>query len=339
MGAVVGGWFVSSYLWMRKWKILVVDAQDNEALNVSDLHVKFTVKKAHEVANYSTIEIYNLTAETEQKILKEGDRVIVEAGYEGYLSTAADGTVQEIKDEKGNAQDKQYGKIFDGKIIYPSRRKENNTDYVLSLLCVDGDNILNANFVSKTLNKGINQRQILEAVCEKSITKIPTNNVTQGLSGQKLPRGKVIFGEPKDYISDMARGNGASYWIEDGKLNMTKLTDVAADEAIVQTPTTGLVGLPTQTQYGASFKLLLNPAVKMGTLVQLKNSEIAEAQVTPGQKQTPLDDEWIYQVIEVTHTGDTNGNDWYTVCNAVSRYGKGTLAAMLANAQQNPNGV
>ena len=126
---------------MRKWKILVVDAQDNEALNVSDLHVKFTVKKAHEVANYSTIEIYNLTAEAEQKILKEGDRVIVEAGYEGYLSTAADGTIQEVSD-------KQYGKIFDGKIIYPSRRKENNTDYVLSLLCVDGDNILNANFVS-----------------------------------------------------------------------------------------------------------------------------------------------------------------------------------------------
>lgn len=56
---------MSSYLWMRKWKILVVDAQDKEALNVSDLHVKFTVKKSREINNYSTVEIYNLTAATE----------------------------------------------------------------------------------------------------------------------------------------------------------------------------------------------------------------------------------------------------------------------------------
>lgn len=330
---------MSSYLWMRKWKILVVDDQDKEALNVSDLHVKFTVKKSREINNYSTVEIYNLTAATEQKILKEGDRIIIEAGYEGYLTTSADGSVQEAKDVEGNVQEKQYGVIFDGKIIYPSRRKENNTDYVLSLLCVDGANVLAKNFIAKTLNKGVNQRQILDAVCEKSKTKIPTNSITQGLSGQKLPRGKVIFGEPKDYISDIARGNGASYWVNDGKLNMIKLADAAKDEALVQTPTTGLVGMPTQTQYGANFKLLLNPAVHMWSLVQLKNSEIAEAQVTPGQAQMPLDKEWIYQVIELTHTGDTMGNDWYTSCVAVSRYGKGVLPALMANNSQNPNGV
>lgn len=90
---------MSSYLWMRKWKILVVDAQDKEALNVSDLHVKFTVKKSREINNYSTVEIYNLTAATEQKILKEGDRIIIEAGYEGYLTTSADGSIQEAKDK------------------------------------------------------------------------------------------------------------------------------------------------------------------------------------------------------------------------------------------------
>lgn len=92
---------MSSYLWMRKWKILVVDDQDKEALNVSDLHVKFTVKKSREINNYSTVEIYNLTAATEQKILKEGDRIIIEAGYEGYLTTSADGSVREAKNLKG----------------------------------------------------------------------------------------------------------------------------------------------------------------------------------------------------------------------------------------------
>lgn len=330
---------MSDYLWMRKWKILVIDKQDKEALNVSDLRVVFSVKRQKEAANFATVEIYNLTAETEQRIIKEGDRIVIEAGYEGYLNTAADGTIQEEKDSEGKTQEKQYGKIFDGQVIYPSRRKENNTDYVLHLLCVDGQNRLRQNFVGKTLNKGLNQRQVLDAVCEKSQTRIPTNTITQGLSGQKLPRGKVLFGEPKDYISDIARGNGASFWIEDGELNMTKLSDAATDEAIVVTPTTGLIGMPTQTQYGASFRLLLNPAVGMKSLVQIKNSEITEAQAQPGTQQSPLDPDWIYQVIEVTHHGDTRGNDWYTECAAISRYGKGALPALLANNAQNPNGV
>lgn len=327
---------------MRKWRVLVVDANDKEALNVSDLRVKFTVKKAREVANFATIEIFNLTAETEQSIIKDGDRVVIEAGYEGYLTTSDDdGSIGYKTEQDGKtAQEKQYGKIFDGQIIYPSRRKENNTDYVLTLLCVDGQTILRQNFIAKTLNKGLNQRQIVDAVCEKSKTKIPTNNITQGLSGQKLPRGKVLFGQPVDYLADVARGNAASYWVEDGTLNITKLTDEAEDEAIVVTPTTGLIGVPTQTQYGASFRLLLNPAVGMKSLVKIKDSEMIEASdVKLGSKQTAMDPEWIYQVTEVTHTGDTRGNEWYTECSAVSRYGTGALVALMSNAAQNPNGV
>lgn len=329
---------MSNYLWMRKWKILVTDKQDKEALNVSDLRVVFNIRRAREAAAFATVEIYNLTADTEKKIIEEGDRIIIEAGYEGYLTTDAEGNITEQKDKDGNTQEKQYGKIFDGEVIWPSRRKENNTDYVLALVCVDGKNVMKQNFVKKTLTKGLNQRQVLAAVCDKSETKIPTNTITQGLSGQKLPRGKVIFGEPRDAISDIARGNGASYWIEDGQLNMTKLSDPAKDEAIVVSPTTGLVGTPTQTQYGANFKVLLNPAIKMEGLVQIK-AEINEAQSSPGSQQSQLDPDGIYQVIEVTHHGDTCGNDWYTDCKTVSRYGTGALPALLSNAAQNPNGA
>ena len=61
--------------------------------------------------------------------------------------------------------------------------------------------------------------------------------------------------------------------------------------------------------------------------------------MTPGQQQAPLDDEWIYQVMELTHVGDTRGNDWYTEIQGISRYGKGSLAALLGNSGQNGNGV
>lgn len=324
---------MSEYLWMRKWRILIADAQDNKVLDVSDLRVTFNVRRAMETNHYAEISIYNLNNATEQLIIKEGDRVIIEAGYAGYPNTSqGDGNKEEQTAE-------QYGKIFDGQVIFPSRRKESNTDYVLTLLCVDGANPLRMTFVQKTLNRGLNQRQLLQAVCDKEAGDILTNNITQGLSEQKLPRGRVLFGDPRDMIADIARGNAANYWVEDGRLNMEKLSDEVTAEAVVVTPTTGLVGMPNQTQYGASFRLLLNPSVSMKTLVQLKNSEINEVQAKPGEVVTPLDDKWIYQVIEVVHHGDTRGQDWYTDCTAVSRYGKGSLVALMANAAQNPNGA
>ena len=77
----------------------------------------------------------------------------------------------------------------------------------------------------------------------------------------------------------------------------------------------------------------------MGTRIQLKNSQVNETTVMPGQKQAPLDDEWIYQCIEVTHRGDTKGNDWYTEVVGISRYGKGSLPALLGDSGVNGMGV
>lgn len=328
-------------LWIRKWKILVADKDDNEALNVSDLHCTFEVHKSHEKNGMTaTVNIYNLTADTEKKLIEEGDRLIIEAGY---TTTVQEDVTEE--DEEGNKETKtqdveiQYGKIFDGQVVWPSRHKDSNVDYVLTLLAIDGDSPLNLNFIKKTVNRGMNQRQALDQVCYGSETQIKTEAITDGLSEQQLSRGKVFFGRPVDYIQDICRGNQASYYVEDGALHVTRLQDISKEEALVVTPSTGLIGMPQQTQDGVTYRVLLNPAIKLGTFVQLKNSEVNEAQVMPGQVQKPIDDEWIYQTKALTHRGDTRGNDWYTEVQGISRYGTGSIPAMLANMKTNGNGV
>lgn len=57
------------------------------ALDVSLLHCVFRVRRGMDFNNHAEIKIYNLNRETEDKIIKEGDRLIIEAGYEGYLNT------------------------------------------------------------------------------------------------------------------------------------------------------------------------------------------------------------------------------------------------------------
>lgn len=334
---------MNGQLWGRRWRILVSkpatknNPNEEEALNVSELHCTFEIhKKRGKGGFYAVCKIYNLTAATENKLIREGDRLIIEAGYDGTAEkdvTNADGTVQT------ETVPLQYGKIFDGRIIYPSRSKESNVDYILTLTAIDGDAPLNLNHISKTVNRGLNMRKVVETVCNDSEVKTPINTVSNGLSPQTLPRGKVFYGRPYDYVQDVCRGNSADYYIEDGQLNVVRLQDVAKDEALVVTPNNGLIGTPQQTQDGVSFKLLLNPAIHLGSMIQLKNVEINEVSVMPGQRQAPLDDDWIYQAIEITHRGDTRGNDWYTEVIGISRYGKGALPALLGDSGTNGMGV
>lgn len=328
---------MSNYLWNRKWKILITDKDDREALNMSDLHCTFEVhKRPSQGGSYAVLNIYNLADETEKKLIQDADRVIIEAGYQGTISANPNqGILDNVQNNEAD-QVAYYGKIFDGKVIYPSRHKESNTDYVLTLACIDGDQPLNFNYIAKSVNRGLNQRRIVETVCKDGKVEFPVASISDGLSEQVLPRGKVFFGKPTEYIEDVCRGNNAIYFVEDGAVNVYKLTDVAEDEALVISPETGLIGTPTQITDGVKFTILLNPSVHIKTMIQIKNSEVKEQTVLPGQAQRPLDDDWIYQCIELTHRGDTRGNAWYTDIIGVSRYGKNALAAMLANSQQAP---
>lgn len=309
-------------LWIRKWHILVTtgnaEGGEETALDVSDLHCSFEIhKNPGKEASYATCRIYNLNAQTENRLINEGDRLIIEAGYESG----------------------QYGKIFDGQIVWPSRSRENGTDYILTLMAIDGDKLLNGCFISKTVNRGLNQRQVIETVAKDAEEQTPVAKISDNLSTQELPRGKVFFGSAYQYLKDACRGNAASFYIEDGQLNVTKLIDATDDEAIVLSPETGLLGSPEQVMHGVSFKCLLNPNIRLGRLVQLKNVTANEMQASPGDNVTPLDDEWIYQCYQLTHTGDTRGETWYTEVQGISRCGKGSIAAILANAEQNGNGV
>ena len=330
-------------LWIRKYRILVSkankegDSKEEEALNVSDLHCSFEVHKKRERGGmYAICRIYNPNSDTEDKLVMEGDRLIIEAGYQSS-------TTETVTDEKGNqssiTSDLQYGKIFDGKIVWPSRARESNTDYVLTLMAIDGDEPLNLSFISKTVNRGLNARKIIETVVNVSEVKTPINRISEGLSNQSLPRGKVFFGKPYNYVQNVCRGNAASFYIEDGNLNVVRLQDISKEEALVVTPQNGLIGTPQQIQMGVSFRMLLNPAIHLESMIQIKGVQVNEASVTPGQQQAPLDDEWIYQVFELTHVGDTRGNEWYTEVQGISRYGKGSLPALLGNSGQNGMGV
>ena len=98
-------------LWLRKWKILIADKNDNEALNVSELHCTFEVHKSRDKNGfYATCKIYNLTAATEKQLIDEGDRLIIEAGYSTTVQENAGDIYAEAQqiNEDRKAQETSY---------------------------------------------------------------------------------------------------------------------------------------------------------------------------------------------------------------------------------------
>lgn len=319
---------LDNILYGRKYRVLVADDKTT-ALDVSNLRVVFKIEKLPSaVANYAEIKIYNLREETETGIINESTRVIVEAGYDGYYTQTINGT-------EFTYIANQYGVIFEGEIIQYIREKEDNVDHVLTLVCCDGNSFLSDNIISMTVNAGQNKRQIINTISQKSLIPSEIGRVSPDISSQRLPRGKVIFGEPKKYLRDIARESNGEFFIEDGRIYIQRSTDVPPGQTLVISPTSGLIGTPEQTQEGISFRTLLDPRIKLFTMIKIDNSYIQQIRQQRGQYQLILDQNGQYQAYKITHVGDSRGLEWYTEVEGVGRYGK--CPAFLFDQSQAPN--
>ena len=321
---------MANILWGRKYKIQVVDEKTGKGWDVSQLRCTFRIEAYdYQQSNISIISIYNLDSATETEILKNGNRVIVEAGYEGTISTESG---QQTKTYT------QYGKIYDGSVVQMIRTKDNNLDYQFSIACLDSQTFLNQNFVAVSLAANSTPRQIVHAVNSQSNSPIEVGKISDDLKETKLPRGKVLFGMPRDYLRDIAYDNNTTFYTENNKLYLEKLTDIKADEAINLTAQTGLIGYPQQTNDGVEFKCLLHPGIKIRGYCKIDNSQVRLAHAQRGQRFSPLDLDGEYQVMRMVHSGDTRGDEWYTSVTGISRLGKGFIPFLMEYGNQNPYG-
>ena len=279
-------------------------------LDVSDLKVVFSIQRtAMYNPNKATITIYNLNASTEMSIVQEGYRIIVEAGYES-----------------------NYGQIFDGTILMCNRAKQNGTDYILSILALDGTQFLNEGYCSLTYAKGQTARAIVDGITNKAAVGIALGYASPVLGTVKYSKGMVVHGLAKNTLSDIAKSINGTWFVDNGKLYIIAYSDSAAKlpmglQAIELSEKTGLIGNPAQVQQGVNARMLLNPKVAPYSLVHIKNELITEQLVDIGTFSkgitTPwlLDTEALYRVVSVTFTGDTRGNDWYADITTVTQVG------------------
>lgn len=275
---------------------LVVFGTDLNGLDLSELRCKFVVKRSDTMTpNVADIRVYNLEEKTAIRIQQEFKRVILQAGYEG-----------------------NYGVIFQGNIKQVIIGRESATDTFIDIVAGDGDRAYNFAIVNATVAAGGTQADQVQA----AIGAMGPKGVTAGHLGdfppEKLPRGKVMYGNARNYLLNSAQTTDKTWSIQDEKVTFVSKKSYLPGERVVLTSKTGMIGTPQQTNEGVNAKCLLNPMLKIGGRVEIDNKSIERLKInltvpnSPANIPAPLTADGVYYLLVVEHQGDTRGVEWYS---------------------------
>lgn len=294
-------------------KATLIVAAGDDGLDLSELRFKFVVRNSdNESPNTAAIRVYNLSDDTVRKITGrtpvEYTRVVLQAGYESA-----------------------HGVIFDGTIKQFRRGKENATDSYLDILAAAADIEYNFSVCNSTVAAGSSASDRAKIIAAQMGLQL---GEAAALTGGILPRGKVLWGMARTQMRCEAANRGASWSIQDGKVDVLPLDGYLPGEAVVLSSLTGMVGIPEQTEQGVKVRCLLNPKLRIGGLVQIDNASINQtsqadlrASGFPARGlpagQLPFDkyagvqmladvsSDGFYRLYVVEYIGDTRGQEWY----------------------------
>lgn len=277
--------------WLRECRFRV--GKDGSGIDFSSLRIVFDVKKNDLLTpNAAVVKVYNASETTAQKVIREFDTMILEAGYKDAI-----------------------GLIYSGTVIQSLQYRE-GTDTVLEVIGGDGDLAYNYGVVNTTLSAGASIGDQLTAAGGAVVETIRSAAV---VSGTRLPRGKPIFEGWRDTVRRAGKNLGAQIYVDDGVLQVIPHSGYLPGPAVVLSPETGLIESARQTSDGLQFRCLLNPGIRVGRLVRVDARHVIMAhRDTIDMKAAPeLSRSGYYRVIECQYLGDTRGEDWYCEITAV----------------------
>lgn len=290
---------------LRKASLLLI--KGGQALDLSAFRFVFSTAQADQPSpNNCEIKVFNLSPDTMKQIQGEYSEVVVQAGY-----------------QNGN-----FGIIFRGDVRHYRITRPDGVTNQLDILAADGEKAFNNAVVQKSLAVGATVHDQIEAIREgfqKWGLDIGYNGITPG-DAIALGRGKVMFGLARTALTSVCRANGATWSINDGKINILTLDGYLPGEVLKLNRDTGLISRPEQTQEGIKVRCLLNPRIVPGRLIQIDQQSVNRTLVAGGNslnlaynsRSQPLylpdvSVDGYYRVFVAEHNGDTRSpQPWYT---------------------------
>lgn len=327
---------MSSVQYLRQFSCILA-AASGPGLEFADFKVEFVVRRTDlQTPNSCDVRIYNLSRATLNKIQNEFSQIQLKAGYEGTFDLVFNGTIKQ----------RRQGRL-------------DQIDTYIDITAADGDEAYNFAPLSVSMAAAQTNPASLAAVLFqqlKALAAVKSEQtiesgfqLTQGYApkwpSNALPRGRVFYGQTRDELRDFAAANGVQWSIQDGALTFVPYKSYIPGTVPVIGPGTGLIGVPEQQQDGIHFRTLLNPLIKIGQLVKLDAtvnlfrfdlSYLSQTDNLALRQSIKLNGDGMYYVLNVTHSGDTRGTEWYTdaICLAVDAtlIPQGAFNALIAQS-------
>jgi hypothetical protein len=285
----------------RKFSVIVA-TEKGPGFEFSDFRCKFHVRRGdYQTPNSCDLRIYNLSTHTQNKIAgQEFTQISVKAGYPG-----------------------NYGLIFQGSIKQFRKGRIDQKDSYVDITAADGDEAYHYAMISATAPAGSKPGSIADII----FNAMKLHGVTRGyqpeFSQNGCVRGKVLYGRARNEARQFAWDQDCKWSIQDGALTFIPFTSYMPGPVTLISPSTGMIGVPEQTQQGLQIRVLLNPNIKVGQLIKLDSSNINQfrlglditSPVTNPRLVNSvgkINADGLYYVMVANHVGDSRGNDWYT---------------------------
>ncbi len=266
---------------------LDVELKTNSRLIVENLRISFQVEKTEDSSpNKASIEIYNLSEDTRNKIRDSGKMVILYAGYT-----------------------QNYGEeiVFIGDIVSVSN-SFSPPDIVTEISAIDGKEALSSSKISVSESTNASALKILEKIL--SSFSIGNNLKQISVVDKRYIHGFVFSGFSKVALDKVCKFLSLVWSVQNNRIVITKfdssdtttILSISKDSGLIGTPsrvfssTRKAKGLSLKETSGWSFECLLIPSINPKSKIFLKSKEIKESTA--------------FTVISVTHSGDTHGQSW-----------------------------
>lgn len=286
--------------------VQVTIGEPERAVRIRNLLVRFRIRReATDTPAEGRIDIYNLNESNETRIRERAERVVLEAGYGGTLDTIFDGDVRRVE------------------------RQRADLDRITRVHV--GGNV-------ETRSRSIFIRSYEGEVAVRDI-------VTDGVATLGLQLGPVDLipesavetdfrysGPTHVMLSQRLRPLGVRWYEADGVVHFTRLRRSIDDRpsGVLISERSGMVGTPTVTDDGIRVRTLLDPRLRLDSLIRVESDVLPDAasgdslNLRAGEFHQA---EW--KVVTVEHAGDNREGPFTTTVEARPVVTEGDTASAL----------
>ena len=207
-------------------------------------------RQADSTETTGTVDLYNLNPGKSDAIYERATSCVIQAGYPSIIATIFDGQVQRVRRPRQNLAHITHLELGD-------QTREVDTLGGISSRSYDGPVTV--------------QQLINDFVGDMGLAVGPLDQVPASATITDF----VWYGPSGDALTAIGKRFGVTWFEDDGLIRFRKDQPQSDAANVMVSPLTGLVGIPQPTDEGAECLMYLNPAVKIGGIINLESKSIS----------------------------------------------------------------